>query len=313
MHRGPHDSIVKDSLLFRHLNLVCSLLHLLLFRMAASTQCRLDAAVPNVIFLHHQKLVCFIDVILGFILSLIVHRFLIKFRLLLRRKLVRVCCQLPSCSVVPLPPSSFSPHFFQLPTLFETSLSPPVLSSTRKGLGVDSFLLSVLPSGFVVAFGSLFGVVSTLLMATDSFTVSDFESLQSSSRSSMLFLPAVGYAFVLLGVGYALVLLAVGYALSVLLIFPLLLGMLFLRSSYPCCFLPSSHHWLFGCGSVSDSTFVNFFSSLALLAVILSLFAVFWYRFLQHHFAAVYDSVVRFRHLQHHFPALSHFVIVVSR
>ena len=42
------------------------------------------------------------------------------------------------------------------------------------------------------------------------------------------------------------------------------------------------------------ASFVNFFSSLALLAVILSLFSVFWYRLLQHYFVAVYDSVVHF-------------------
>ena len=78
---------------------------------------------------------------------------------------------------------------------------------------------------------SLFALasVSVSLLATDSFTVSDFESFQSSSRSSMLFLPAVvfslvvlpavGDALVLPAVGEALVLLAVGYALSVLLFF----------------------------------------------------------------------------------------------
>ena len=53
-----------------------------------------------------------------------IRRFLIKFLLLLRCKLMRVCCQLPSFSLVPLPlslpvkrlvhlpPSSFSPHLF---------------------------------------------------------------------------------------------------------------------------------------------------------------------------------------------------------
>ena len=65
--------------------------------------------------------------------------------------------------------------------------------------------------GFVSAFGSLFGIVTTLLLATSSFSVSDFESFPSSSRSSMLFSPAVDYA---------LDLPAVGCALSVLLIFP---------------------------------------------------------------------------------------------
>ena len=64
--------------------------------------------------------------------------------------------------------------------------------------------------GFVSAIGWLFGIVSTLLLATGSFTVSDFESFPSSSRSSMLFSPAVGHA---------LDLPAVGHDLSVLLIF----------------------------------------------------------------------------------------------
>ena len=44
--------------------------------------------------------------------------------------------------------------------------------------------------------------------------------------------------------------------------------MFFSLSSYPCCSLPSSHHWLFGL----------------------------WFRvcFPQNHFVVVYDSVVRF-------------------
>ena len=67
---------------------------------------------------------------------------------------------------------------------------------------------SVLPSALV----SLFGIVSALLLATDSFTVSDCESFPSSSRSSMLCSPAVGFALVS-AVGFALVLPAVGYVL----------------------------------------------------------------------------------------------------
>ena len=55
----------------------------------------------------------------------------------------------------------------------------------------------------------------------------------------MLFSPAVGFA---------LVLPAVGHALSVLFIFPKLLDMLFSRSEYPRCFLPS---FLLATGSLS--------------------------------------------------------------
>ena len=188
-----------------------------------------------------------------------IRRFLIKFLLLLRCKLMRVCCQLPSCSVVPLPlslpvkrlvhlpPSSFSPH------LFSTSDSVrnfPVTSSSATGLGVDVGCAF----GFVVDFVSLFGIVSALLLATDSFSVSDFESFPSSSRSSMVFSPAVGYVLLLPAAGYAFVLPAVGFGSFD---FPLLLGMLFSRSSYSCCFIPSTHHWLSCCGSVSDSSSVT--------------------------------------------------------
>ena len=45
------------------------------------------------------ELLCFIDVILDFIFTLILYRFLLKFLLLLSCSLVRVCCQLPPCSV----------------------------------------------------------------------------------------------------------------------------------------------------------------------------------------------------------------------
>ena len=62
-----------DSLLFCSMNLMCSLLHLVWFRMAASAQCLFDA-VPTAMFL-------------DFILRLILHRLLLKFLLLLRRKL----------------------------------------------------------------------------------------------------------------------------------------------------------------------------------------------------------------------------------
>ena len=58
---------------------------------------------------------------------------------------------------------------FLLPTLLESSLSPPVLPQ-RKGLGV----VVGCAFGFVVAFVLLFGIVSVLLFAKDSFTASDY-------------------------------------------------------------------------------------------------------------------------------------------
>ena len=170
----------------------------------------------------------------------------------------------------------------QLPTLFETSQSPPVLSSTWKGLGVDfasasAFVLAFVSAvgsafRFVAAFGSLFGVVSTLLLATDSFTVSDFESFQSSSRSSMLFFPAVGFA---------LVLPAIGSALSVLLIFH-------------CCWLCSSRG---SCTRVASFLLLTT-GSLAVVPSLIPLttgsLAVVPSLVLQRYFVVVYDSVARF-------------------
>ena len=58
------------------------------------------------------------------------------------------------------------------------------------------------------------------------------------------------------------------------------------------------------CAPVRQSgvaSFVDFFSPLALLAVGLSLFSVFWRRLLQHYFVVVYCSQVRLWHLQRHF------------
>ena len=49
------------------------------------------------------------------------------------------------------------------------------------------------------------------------------------------------------------------------------------------------------------ASFVNFFSSLTLLAVVLSLFSVFWRRLLQHYRVAVYCSEVRLLHVQRHY------------
>ena len=61
------------------------------------------------------------------------------------------------------------------------------------------------------------------------------------------------------------------------------------------------------------ASFVDFFSPLALLAVVLSLFFAFWRRLLQHYFVVVYCSDVRLKHLQRHNSALRHFVIIGSR
>ena len=121
-------------------------------------------------------------------------------------------------------------------------------------------------------------VVSALLRATDSFTVSDFESFLSSSRSSMLFSPAVGCV---------LVLPAVGYALSVLLIFP----------------------WCWVCSSCSPRTRVAFFLLLTTgsLAVVQSLIPP----------ASLCGSLqlpgCLVWHLQHHYVAMCHCVIAGSR
>ena len=49
------------------------------------------------------------------------------------------------------------------------------------------------------------------------------------------------------------------------------------------------------------ASFVDFFSSLALLAVMLSLFSVFWRRFLQLYLVVVYCSEVRLLCLQRHY------------
>ena len=61
------------------------------------------------------------------------------------------------------------------------------------------------------------------------------------------------------------------------------------------------------------ASFVNLFSSLALLAVILSLFSVFWYRFLQHSLWQFTTPWFTSGLLQHHYSALRHFVMVGSR
>ena len=65
------------------------------------------------------------------------------------------------------------------------------------------------------------------------------------------------------------------------------------------------------CAPVRQSgyaSFVDFFESLALLAVMMSLFSVFWRRFLQLHLVVVYCSEVRLMPLL----SLRHFVIIGS-
>ena len=51
------------------------------------------------------------------------------------------------------------------------------------------------------------------------------------------------------------------------------------------------------------ASFVDFSSSLALLAVMLSLFSLFWRRLLQHYLVVVICSEVRLKHLQRHYSA----------
>ena len=231
LFRGPHlDSTVMDSLL------LCT---------------------PHLTLLHHLNLVCFLDVTLDFILSFILHRFLVVFLLLLR-KLMRVCCQLPSCPVVPLslpekrlarlPPSSFSPHLF--PTS-DSVRSFPVTSGSvtaeRCG-GRCRFCLRLCRS---LRFAFRHRIC--LAFGDRSFTVSDFDPFPSSSRSSMLFSPAVGSALLLPAVGFALVLPAVGHALLLpvvgsVLVLPVLafcwpcscLDCCWLCSCLACCWLCSS-------------------------------------------------------------------------
>ena len=60
------------------------------------------------------------------------------------------------------------------------------------------------------------------------------------------------------------------------------------------------------------ASFVDFFSSLGLLAVMLSLFSVFWRRLLQHYFVVVSCFNFRLKHLQCHCAPLCHFVIFGS-
>ena len=146
---------------------------------------------------------------LDFVLSLILYRFLLKF-LLLFCKLVRGV--LPTATVVAWETPCTSPSiiFLSFVSNFQlcSELSPAVLLSKRKGLGVD--------------FPFRLTFVCVLLLATDSFTVSGFESFQSSSRSSMLFSPAVGFALVYLLLAVLLSCLLLAVLLSCLLLAMLL-------------------------------------------------------------------------------------------
>ena len=232
---------------------------------------------------------------LDFVLTLILHRFLLKFLLLLRCKLgagvlstaIVFCCTTAAVVAWETPCTSASIIFL---SSFVSNF--PVASasvSMCKGLGVVFALASAfacafvshksspLPSAFSV-FGSLFGIVCTLLLAQNFFNVSDFEYVPSSPRSAMFFSPAVGFA---------LDLPAAGYALSVLLIFP-------------CCWVCSSRGPRIRVDSFLPLTTGSLavVPSLASSSVTLWLFTILW-------FASGL--------LQNHCSALHHFVIVGSR
>ena len=117
---------------------------------------------------------------------------------------------------------------FQLRTLFGTSQSPPVLSTTRNGLGVD-FAFRLWPSSLSCFWRQIPSRCQTL----------NLSNLPPDLRCSCL------------ACCWLCSCLACCWLCSSA------LAMLFSRSTYPCCFLPSSHHWLFGCGSVSASSSVT--------------------------------------------------------
>ena len=134
--------------------------------------CLMLLFVPRVTLLHHPNLVCFIDVILDFIFSLILYRCLHKF-LLLRCKLgagvlptAIVFCSATATVVAWETPLQICLHHhsllicFTLPTLFESSQSPLVLSM-REGLGDDFASASAFASASVFAVGSAFGPLAT--------------------------------------------------------------------------------------------------------------------------------------------------------
>ena len=153
-----------------------------------------------------------------------------------------------------LPPASFSPHLFPISDSVRTSLSLPFLTTRAFALAFFSAVGSAIH--LVVAFGSLCGVVSALLLVTDSFRVSDFVShLPPDLRCSFRLL----LAMLLSACCWKSSCLP---ALSVLLIFtccwrcssrgPRTRVALFLLTTGSLAVV--SHRWLFGCGSVSASS-----------------------------------------------------------
>ena len=172
---------------------------------------------------------------LDFVVSLILYRFLLKF-LLIFRKLVRgavVALETPFTSASIIFLSSFVSNF-------------------RLCSKIPSHLRLCPQRGKVWVTTSLFALDfdSVLLLATDSFTVSDFESFPSSSRSSMILSACCWLCSCLACCWLCSCLPAVGYALSILLIFP-------------CC-------WV--CSSRGPRTHVAFFLlTTGSLAVVLSL------------------------------------------
>ena len=208
------------------------------------------------------------------------------------------CCQLslslPGKRLAHLPPASLLSSFVSNFRL--CSKLPSLRFCPQRGKVWVSISLFALAS------------VSVLLLATDSFTVSDFESVQSSSRSSIHFSPAVGYALFCLLLAMFLSCLLLATLLSCL-----LLAMFSVILIFPCYWVSSS---------LGPRTRVAFFlllttGSLAVvpsliplttgsLAVVLNLLP-----------PASLCGSLRLRgslcHLQHHYSALSHIVIVVSR
>ena len=193
--------------------------------------------------LHHLNLVCFIDVTLDFILSLILYVLL-----LLRRKMTRVCCRLPSCSVVPLslpekrfvhlPPSSSSPHLF--PTSDSVRNFPVTSGSvTAERFGCRCRFCLRLCRSLRFAFRH-----RLCLEFGDRF-LRRVRLVPSSSKSSMRFSPSAGFALVLPAVGFALLGSFHHCSRS---------SMFFSRGHRTrVALLHSSRHKLVGCGSVSDS------------------------------------------------------------
>ena len=130
----------------------------------------------------------------------------------------------------------------------------------------------------------------------------------------MLFSPAVGCALpACCYLCSSRLLLAVLFSPAVAVLFCLLLAVPFclLLAKFFCHFVQLSEilvdlplvvvqvlQFFAPCRQSGFASFVDFFSPLALLAVMLSLFSVFWRRFLQLYFVVVFCSEVRLLHLQ---------------